>query len=92
LIDTERSRDYGQIALKERLRQVIRRLNPKSPANLLEEVFRKLSRPDVPSFVGGYHAPHLLSIEVAMALSAATSCRSSTYKPGSPMIRNGRPY
>jgi type I restriction enzyme R subunit len=63
LIDTERAGDYRRIALEDRLRQALQRLNPKASTIALDEVYRKLSRPDSPSLVGGNHAMHRLLIE-----------------------------
>jgi len=63
LIETERVGDYGRVVLEDRLRQALQRLNPKVPASALDEVFRKLTRPDSPSLVGGNHAMHRLLVE-----------------------------
>jgi type I restriction enzyme R subunit len=37
-------RDYGQVVLEDRLRQALKRLNPKLPAEALEDAFRKIIR------------------------------------------------
>ncbi len=37
-------RDYGQVILEDRLRQALARLNPKLPAEALEDAFRKIVR------------------------------------------------
>jgi len=37
-------RDYGQILLEDRLRQVLARLNMRLPAEALEDAFRKIVR------------------------------------------------
>ncbi len=63
LIDSERDGDYGVIILEDRLRQTLQRLNPKIPASAIEEAFRKLTRPDSPSLIGGNHAMHRLLVE-----------------------------
>ena len=63
LIDTERHGDYGLVVLKDRLRNALRRLNPKVPASALDEAIRKLTRPDASSLVGGNHAMHRLLVE-----------------------------
>ncbi len=55
--------DWGQVVLALRLRQALARLNPQVPASALEEAFRKLTRPDSPSLVGGNHAMHRLLVE-----------------------------
>ncbi len=59
LMGAERA-DYGQVVLEDRLRQALRRLNPKVPAGALDEALRRLARPDLPSLVGGNHAMHRL--------------------------------
>ena len=41
--------DYGQVVLAGRLRDALARLNPGVPASALDEAFRKLTRPDLPS-------------------------------------------
>jgi type I restriction enzyme, R subunit len=63
LIDTERGGDYGRVVLEDRLRQTLQRLNPKVSASALDEVQRRLSRPDSPSLVGVNHAMHRLLVE-----------------------------
>jgi type I restriction enzyme R subunit len=63
IIEAERAGNYGQVVLEDRLREALVRLNPKVPATALEEVFRKLSRPDTPSLVGANHAMHRLLVE-----------------------------
>ena len=55
--------DWGQVVLEDRLRQALARLNPQVPASALGEAFRKLTRPDSPSLVGGNHAMHRLLVE-----------------------------
>jgi type I restriction enzyme, R subunit len=37
-------KDYGQVVLEDRLRQALARLNPKLPAEALEDAFRKIIR------------------------------------------------
>ncbi|MFQ3592851.1 MAG: type I restriction endonuclease, partial [Gemmataceae bacterium] len=46
IVDSERGGEYGQVVLESRLRQALRRLNPKVPPSAIEEAFRKLTRPD----------------------------------------------
>ncbi|MBI1918663.1 MAG: type I restriction endonuclease subunit R [Planctomycetes bacterium] len=55
--------DWSQVVLELRLRQALARLNPQVPASALEEAFRKLTRPDSPSLVGGNHVMHRLLVE-----------------------------
>jgi type I restriction enzyme R subunit len=58
----ERS-DYSQVVLEGRLRQALQRLNPSVPADALEEAFRKLTRPDLPSLVANNHLVHKFLVE-----------------------------
>src|SRR5690242_13440538 len=58
----ERS-DYGTIMLEGRLRRALRRLNPKVPADALEEAFRKLTQPDSPSLAANNHLVHKYLVE-----------------------------
>lgn len=51
-------KDYEQVILESRLRQALQRLNPQVPADALEEAFRKLTRPDMPSLVANNHLIH----------------------------------
>ncbi|VAV95278.1 Type I restriction-modification system, restriction subunit R, partial [hydrothermal vent metagenome] len=50
--------DYEQVILESRLRQALQRLNPQMPADALDEAFRKLTRPDMPSLVTNNHLIH----------------------------------
>ena len=43
--DAERD-DYGQVVLQRRLRDTLAELNPRLPADALDDAFRKLTRPD----------------------------------------------
>ena len=56
-------RDYAQVVLEDRLRRALRRLNPKLPADALDEAFRKLTRPDSPSLVGSNHVFHKFLVD-----------------------------
>jgi type I restriction enzyme R subunit len=38
--------DYSQVAITQRLRNVLAQLNPTLPAEALEDAFRKLTRPE----------------------------------------------
>src|SRR5436305_711526 len=55
--------DYGQVVLEQRLRQALQRLNPRVPADALEEAFRKLTRLDSPSLIAGNHVLHQYLVE-----------------------------
>lgn len=54
---------YGQVILERRLGQALERLNPQVPADALEEAFRKLTRPDLPSLVANNHLVHKYLVE-----------------------------
>jgi len=55
--------NYGQVVLERRLRQALQRLNPQVPPDVLEEAFRKLTRPDSPSLVANNHVIHKYLVE-----------------------------
>ena len=82
LMDAERAGGYGQVVLEDRLRQALRRLNPKVPAGALDEAFRKLARPDSPSLVGGNHAMHRLLVD-----GVPVECRRADGSLGGDLVR-----
>jgi type I restriction enzyme R subunit len=55
--------DYGQVFLAARLRDALARLNPRVPADALDEAFRKLTRPELPSLVANNHVVHMWLVE-----------------------------
>jgi len=55
--------DYGEVVLKQRVRQALKRLNPQVPSEALEDAYRKLSRPDWPSLLANNHAVHRYLVE-----------------------------
>ncbi|HLI76360.1 MAG TPA: type I restriction endonuclease [Acidobacteriaceae bacterium] len=55
--------DDRQVILEGRLRQALHRLNPNVPADALEEAFRKLTRPDLPSLIANNHLVHKFLVE-----------------------------
>ena len=55
--------NYGQVVIERRLRQALEQLNPKVPADALDEAFRKLTRPDSPSLVVNNHVIHKYLVE-----------------------------
>jgi type I restriction enzyme R subunit len=63
VVDSERGGDFGRVVLEVRLRQALERLNPNVPADALEEAFRKLTRPDLPSLVASNHLVHKFLVE-----------------------------
>ena len=50
--------EYRQVVLQRRLRQALPQLNPRVPSDVLEDAFRKLTRPDSPSLIANNHAVH----------------------------------
>jgi type I restriction enzyme R subunit len=63
IVDSERGGDFGRVVLEGRLRQALQRLNPNVPPDALEEAFRKLTRPDLPSLVANNHLVHKFLVE-----------------------------
>lgn len=55
--------DYRQVVLEARLRQALQRLNPQVPSDAIQEAFRKLTRPDLPSLIANNHAIHKYLVE-----------------------------
>jgi type I restriction enzyme R subunit len=55
--------DYRQVVLERRLRQALERLNPQFPSDVLEEAYRKLTRPEYPSLVANNRAVHKYLVE-----------------------------
>jgi type I restriction enzyme R subunit len=58
----ERS-DYGAVVLEGRLRRALGRLNAELPPAALDEAFRKLTRPDLPSLAACNHVFHKMIVE-----------------------------
>ncbi|MBB3267609.1 type I restriction enzyme R subunit [Azospirillum sp. OGB3] len=56
----EERADYGAMVLEGRLRNALSMINPKIPAPTLEEVVRKVARPDSPNLVADNRAFHRL--------------------------------
>ncbi|HPP49896.1 MAG TPA: type I restriction endonuclease subunit R [Spirochaetota bacterium] len=55
--------DYRQVVLETRLLQALQRLNPQIPFDAIQEAFRKLTRPDLPSLIANNHAIHRYLVE-----------------------------
>ena len=55
--------NFGQVVLEFRLRQALRRLNPRVPLDALDEALRKLTHPDSPSVVATNHFIHKYLVE-----------------------------
>lgn len=56
-------RDYAQVVLERRLRDVLARLNPKLPAEALEDAFRKVIRLDGATLEARNRAVHRLLVD-----------------------------
>ena len=54
--------DYGQVVLAQRLRDALARLNPALPAEALDDVFRKLTRPEGADLIARNRALHRLLV------------------------------
>ena len=50
--------NYGEVVLAGRLKEALKRINPSIPAEALEDAFRKVTRPNLPSLVGNNRAFH----------------------------------
>ncbi|HOC43811.1 MAG TPA: type I restriction endonuclease subunit R [Thermoanaerobaculales bacterium] len=55
--------DYGQVVLKQRLRDALARLNPELPAEALDDAFRKLNRPEGPTLEARNRALNRLLVD-----------------------------
>jgi hypothetical protein len=55
--------DYRQVVLERRLRQALERLNPQFSSDVLEEAYRKLTRPESPSLVANNRTVHKYLVE-----------------------------
>ncbi len=54
---------YADVVLADRLREALAQLNPEIPAEALEEAFRKVTRPNLPSLVGNNRVFHKMLVE-----------------------------
>jgi type I restriction enzyme R subunit len=62
--------DYGQVVLAQRLQDGLARLNPHLPAEALEDVFRKLTRPEGPTLESRNRSVHRLLLVVSDGVEA----------------------
>lgn len=63
-LGAERSEpNYRDVVLERRLRQALTRLNPKLPAEALEEAYRRVTRVDAPSLVERNRAVHRMLVD-----------------------------
>ncbi|MCW5829976.1 MAG: type I restriction endonuclease subunit R [Deltaproteobacteria bacterium] len=56
-------KEFSEVLLEGRVRDALARLNPKIPADALDEAFRKIQRIGAPSLVGTNRAFHQLLVE-----------------------------
>ncbi len=56
--DTPERADYRQVLLQGELRDALARLNPRTPANVLDEVAHQLAKPEHPSLIQSNRAFH----------------------------------
>jgi type I restriction enzyme R subunit len=54
---------YGEVVLAQRLRDALARLNPELPRDVLEDAFRKLTRPDSADLMQRNRALHRLPVD-----------------------------
>lgn len=60
----EAERDsWGKVILENRLRMALQKLNSDMPAIAIDEAFRKLTRPDLPSVIANNHIVHRYLID-----------------------------
>ncbi|MDD5557137.1 MAG: type I restriction endonuclease subunit R [bacterium] len=62
---TAERHDYGEVALAQRLRDALARLNPDLPVEALDDAFRKLTRPEGADLVQRNRALHRLLVDGA---------------------------
>ena len=74
--------NYGQVVLESRLRQALERLNPQVPSDAIDEAFRKLTQPELPSLVANNRAIHRFLVD-----GVAVECRRSDGSFGSDLVR-----
>ncbi len=55
--------DYGEVILTQRLRDALARLNPELPAEVLEDAFRKLARPEGADLIQQNRMLHRLIVD-----------------------------
>ncbi|MCX5852562.1 MAG: type I restriction endonuclease subunit R [Deltaproteobacteria bacterium] len=55
--------DYGTVILEQRLRKALAKLNPRIPAEALDDAFRKLTRPEGPTLESRNRALHRLLVD-----------------------------
>jgi type I restriction enzyme R subunit len=73
---------FGEAFLPERLRAALRKLNPKLPAEALDEAFRKITIPQHPSLIASNRAFHRLLVD-----GIAVECRRKDGSIGAEIVR-----
>jgi len=77
----ERS-SFSEAFLPERLRAALRKLNPKLPAEALEDAFRKITLPQHPSLIANNRAFHRMLVD-----GIAVECRRKDGSIGAEIVR-----
>ncbi|HZQ45748.1 MAG TPA: type I restriction endonuclease, partial [Verrucomicrobiae bacterium] len=73
---------FGEAALAERLRTALRKLNPKLPAEALEEAFRKITVPQSVSLITNNRAFHKMLVD-----GIAVECRRKDGSIGTEIVQ-----
>ena len=73
---------FGEAFLPERLRAALRKLNPKLPAEALDEAFRKITIPQHPSLIASNRAFHRMLVD-----GIAVECRRKDGSIGAEIVR-----
>ncbi len=73
---------FGEAFLPERLRAVLRKLNPKLPDEALDEAFRKITIPQHPSLIASNRAFHRMLVD-----GIAVECRRKDGSIGAEIVR-----
>jgi type I restriction enzyme R subunit len=73
---------FGEVVLPERLRGALRKVNPKLPAEALEEAFRKVTVPQHPSLIANNRAFHRMLTD-----GIAVQCRRKDGSIGTEIVQ-----
>ena len=73
---------FGEVVLAERFRAALRKLNPKLPADALDEAFRKVTVPQHPSLLANNRAFHRMLVD-----GIAVECRRKDGTIGAQIVR-----
>jgi hypothetical protein len=83
MLTAERA-DYGEVVLARRLRDALERLNPRLPAEALDDAFRKLTRPEGAELLQRNREHDATFLEERLTWKTANS-------PGSPISSGALP-